>query len=179
MAQTAQSDRAARADRRVRARRRLLKAAVYTLTVLLMFLLYGDPHLRLFGWKPNLMAALVGCVLLFEGPCMSVGLAAGCGLLTDLLRQTPFGVNGLVFCIVALLLWLAARFWLRPVPLNAFFASLILSAAVHTLDFLLVYGPGSGLFVRLYLGDLLSTAVFAFLFFRPVRFLHGKLKFAL
>ena len=167
------------ASRRARMRRRAAKAAIYVAAVLLMFLLYGDPNLTFFGWKPNLMLALAGCALLFEGPCMTVGLAVSAGMLTDLLRQTPFGVNGLVIGLVTFLLWSAAKLWLRPVLLNAFFASLILSAAAHVLDYLLVYGAGSGLFVSLYLGDLLSTAAFALLLYWPVRAVYKKLRYTL
>ena len=96
------------ASRLARMRRRAAKAAIYVAAVLLMFLLYGDPNLTFFGWKPNLMLALAGCALLFEGPCMTVGLAVSAGMLTDLLRQTPFGVNGLVIGLVTFLLWSAA-----------------------------------------------------------------------
>ena len=47
------------------------------------------------------------------------------------------------------------------------------------LDYLLVYGAGSGLFVSLYLGDLLSTAAFALLLYWPVRAVYKKLRYTL
>lgn len=167
------------ASRREIARRRVIKAILYALAMLLAFLLYGDPHLTLFGWKPNLMIPIAGCALLFEGPCMSVGLAVGAGMLTDLLRQTPFGINGLALGLAAFLLWSIAKLWLRPVLLNALLSALILSAAAHGLDFLLVYGAGSGFFIPLYLGNLLSTAAFAVPFYFPVRKVYKKLRYTI
>ena len=141
--------------------------------------MYGDPNLTLFGLKPNLMLPLAGCALLFEGPCMSVGAAVTAGLLTDLLRQTPFGINGLVLGILAFGLWSLARLWLRPVLLNGLFSSLILSFTAHVLDFLLVYGWGSGYFMKLYFRDAAASGLFALLLFFPVRLVYRRLRYVI
>lgn len=165
---------------RERNKKLAIRGLLYVSAVFVCFLLYADPNLSLFGIKPNLLVPLTVCAAMLDGVFAGAMVGTAAGLLTDMVRVSPFGTNALLFAVLAVAVGLLCMLLLRPVVVNALLLTLGASACYYVLDFLLLYAEAGyewPVFAARYSAPLLVTAALAAAFYYPVRAAARRLRF--
>lgn len=166
-----------------RAKLRLCKCLVYFLLISVSFLLFSDPNLLFFGFKPNLLVPLGVLIAVHEGEFTGALVGALCGLLADLALRSMLGFHGIILMVLLFLCGFLVKYLLRPHLLNC----LLLTAGTALVDMLLDYGiyyqlfdyPGAGgFFLSHYLPQYFLTLLFLPLFFFPVRWASQRFRFS-
>ena len=167
--------------RQIQRKKRIWKGVWYTLLTLFCFVLYSDPHLMLYGVRPNLLIPLFLCCAMFEGILPASVLGAVCGLLTDMVSPLPFATHGLLFFLAAFGVAVLMQALLRSVIVNALLLTCAVSTVLTTVEFFALYGAEANavLFLRYFLPGILLTTAGAAVLFYPIRLIAKKLRFVL
>lgn len=155
-------------------RRYILKWAVYTLGVVLVAVLQGDPHIlpRIAGMGPLLLIPCTAVVAMQEGEIPGAVFGVLGGLIWDVNSGTVFGYSALFLLVVAIVSALMVQLLFRNTPA----AGLLFTIAFALLHgcvtwFFYVYLRGNVDFAGAFLRTILPTAAYTSLFAIPLYYL--------
>ncbi|MFZ2539986.1 MAG: rod shape-determining protein MreD, partial [Oscillospiraceae bacterium] len=114
----------------------IIKWAIYSLLLLLLYTLQTTPHLfKLFGVKPVLILPLVVCISMYESVMSSAIFAMIAGLLWDISSDKLFGFNAIILLCCSVLISLVCIYYLRTKLINSIGFCLIAALLQGFLDF--------------------------------------------
>lgn len=143
-----------------------LKWLFYVLFALLLFCLQTAPErLGIFSDVLFLLPLIISFSC-FEDIMPSVAFSVVCGFVVDYSVQRHFGYNALIFCLIAVAVWLVMKFLIRPVFVGVLAASALGIFVYLLFDFFFFYilegmGSAGALFVSKYIPVLFKTILFS------------------
>lgn len=157
----------------------ILKYAIYTVVLCLLFAMQSSPHLLdIGGMKPNLVLSFCVFVAILEGEFPGAMFGAFGGLFLDFSAGTNTGYYGLVYMGVCCMASAIVNRFLRPTFKNSMLLLFVSMFTVAIIDFLFRYSlryPGSfGLFDFRVAGKAIYTMVTGMAVFYLASFINNR-----